>query len=238
MTTEELTTLILNKLSLEYNTVLRKARSNTCEILAGDMILAILEQGTVPKAAKLLNRGAQTLNRILDEYFVPKFGKLNGGNETWKWKLLTFIEYKSCTSCKEIKPFKEFDIDNNASCGRHHYCKSCRKELNKIAYSKDHTKEAHKRSYEKNYTKILERSQHYKGERSLRCVSWEDTKALQDFYKDCPEGMHVDHILPLKGELVSGLHVVANLQYLTPEENIAKGNRIDLEEYNLKHYGT
>lgn len=59
-----------------------------------------------------------------------------------------------------------------------------------------------------------------------RTPSWADLAAIKQIYLNCPESMEVDHIVPLQGKTVSGLHVPYNLQYLTPEQNRSKGNRI------------
>jgi hypothetical protein len=58
-----------------------------------------------------------------------------------------------------------------------------------------------------------------------RTPPWADMQAIKQVYMNRPEGMTVDHIIPLQGELVSGLHVASNLQYLTLSENSSKHNK-------------
>jgi 5-methylcytosine-specific restriction endonuclease McrA len=62
----------------------------------------------------------------------------------------------------------------------------------------------------------------------LRTVAWANLEKIKEIYKNCPKGMVVDHIIPLQGKLVSGLHVENNLQYLTPSENNRKSNKYNV----------
>jgi hypothetical protein len=70
-----------------------------------------------------------------------------------------------------------------------------------------------------------------------RTPAWVDMESLNQIYRDCPTGMEVDHIVPLKGKTlegypISGLHVPWNLQYLPRSANRAKKNRMRIEDHS------
>lgn len=55
-----------------------------------------------------------------------------------------------------------------------------------------------------------------------------DHDLIREIYENCPANMEVDHIIPVS---LGGLHHQDNLQYLTPDENKRKGNRIAYSVY-------
>ena len=67
------------------------------------------------------------------------------------------------------------------------------------------------------------------------CPTWVNRFELVAIYAACPDGHHVDHIVPLKGitpdgRPVSGLHVPWNLRHLPSRENTGRRNRISPDE--------
>ena len=82
-----------------------------------------------------------------------------------------------------------------------------------------------------NKAKVAANNANYYASKKQRMPVWADSEAIEAVYEEARRlteetGIphHVDHIIPMQGELVSGLHVETNLQVLTAEENIKKSN--------------
>lgn len=104
-----------------------------------------------------------------------------------------------CRTCDEEQPFERFVNDRSARFGKERLCKRCNRA-----------------------TKRLKRA---------RKPAWASDKAIAAIYAERDrlnalgdEVYEVDHIIPVNGELVSGLHHELNLQILTREENLSKTN--------------
>lgn len=62
-------------------------------------------------------------------------------------------------------------------------------------------------------------------------LSWNDKCKIHEFYKNCPKGYCVDHIMPISR---GGKHTLSNLQYLTYAENAQKADMTNEEWENYK----
>lgn len=145
-----------------------------------------------------------------------------------------------CNHCEQSKPVDEFYIHSNGKPRKQ--CKTChykrgknwleenREIVNRQAVQrrqKDPTnfRKAVTKWRKANLSYDAYRVKVYTARKTQRLVPWADLEKIKSIYKNCPAGWHVDHIIPLNGQLVSGLHVETNLQYLPAAENCKKGNR-------------
>ncbi len=140
-------------------------------------------------------------------------------NKTGTQKLCTWlldnVGLKYCSKCKEVKDKEDFPLNKKRSAGVYVFCKVCHALENANHYI------THSGAYKLN-------AMEYKHKVQLQTPKWADRQAIKQIYNNCPIGYHVDHIVPIRGELVSGLHVENNLQYLPARENIAKSNIFEI----------
>jgi hypothetical protein len=66
-----------------------------------------------------------------------------------------------------------------------------------------------------------------RAEKLNRLPRWADEQAIEKVFRDAPDNVEIDHIIPLQGANVSGLHIAGNLQYLTTKENGKKHNNFN-----------
>lgn len=120
-----------------------------------------------------------------------------------------------CTNCMEVFNLEEGYVNKSRNSGVSSFCKNCHSIKMKQHYSEN--KDYYKNKRTVYYLRVVEQT-----------PKWADLDKIREIYKNCPEGYHVDHILPLRGKLVSGLHVETNLQYLTIAENLQKSNKTNI----------
>lgn len=176
--------------------------------------------------------------------------KICSGHDIWQ----LMYDRKPCKSCGVEKHLTDF-YKGKGRFGHRPKCKDCFNSERKERYSKNPTKEKLKnfewntknRDKRNKYTEKYRQSTrgkavklHLQRKRELsklkRTPPWLSDKQLKDiskFYlkaKRLTESTgvvyHVDHIVPLQGKNVCGLHVPWNLQVIPSKDNLKKRNKV------------
>lgn len=213
MISELIARKICYKLSVDAQLPLQL--SNKPVLTYTKLVQALIEVTTVNEAASILSVKESDLVQFIKKYLRP-LAHNKGARTRWCTYLLGLVDLKLCSYCNEIYGIEDFSVRNTGE--KCSVCTECNRERNKVYTSVVSGSVAYRNKHR--YKTAIRRA------RKIRATpSWSNLSDIREIYRLCPEGYHVDHIIPLKGYLVSGLHVPSNLQYLTVEENLNKGNK-------------
>jgi 5-methylcytosine-specific restriction endonuclease McrA len=123
---------------------------------------------------------------------------------------------KQCSSCGETKAATLFPRNPRRPDGLASQCKHCKN----VDYKK------------KNAGRVRAHNAARKQRKRNAMPSWADREEIAKFYEKAARlsvetGIqhHVDHIIPIQGKDICGLHVPWNLRVITWRENLQKGDR-------------
>jgi len=158
-----------------------------------------------------------------------------------------------CYICEGYFPSSYFNKDKQTRSGFSRSCRKCHRQRNKKYYSlnKDRRNAANLDNYYKNHEESKRKAREYyyrnkdvafkncakRRTAKLRAIPcWVDNThedRIKSIYKACinttkktGKKHHVDHIIPLQGDTVCGLHVWWNLRIVPADQNLSKGNRV------------
>ena len=150
---------------------------------------------------------------------------------------------KRCSICEEALPADSFYSKKNSRDGLHPYCKPCTRAKSNARHhaKRDEILPKMREYYAKNADKwdgygnglpYQRRKAQARQRAKGRIMPWNDPSAEDFVYyaasvieKVYGGKVHVDHVIPLNGKRVSGLHVHSNLQLLNQSANLRKASK-------------
>lgn len=165
---------------------------------------------TIDQAVDLFINGARSAswNHTTAQKFTNKFEEKKVGCKNHFYWVLQALNKKFCFQCSTVKSRDDFHGNSCKLDGKQGNCIDC---------------------YQTDQKENPERWRAYTAARRAQKISatpkWANLVDIADFYENCPNGYHVDHIVPLQGQYVCGLHVINNLQYLPALDNLRKSNK-------------
>ena len=160
---------------------------------------------------------------------------------------------KLCNKCNTVKPFTGFYKNKSKKDGYASLCSECNKVLSSSwkeqhsvenrsyntqwqQQNKEKTLHNHKKWRQNNPNKVSSYTALRRAAKLQATPKW--LTASHKLHMECKyslaamlskhtaEQHHVDHIVPLKGKMVCGLHVPWNLRVIPAQENLRKSNKI------------
>ena len=165
---------------------------------------------------------------------------------------------KFCPKCEKFLDLSGFYKNKSRHDGLQGYCKECKIKRDR-QYDSEHRdkvnayarkRRAEDKSYLADLKKYREKSKAIRAKIQMkrksaklqRIPAWLtefDLLKIKCYYqvaamytKESGYGWHVDHVIPLQGKNVSGLHVPSNLQIIPAIQNMRKSNSYEVEHGN------
>jgi hypothetical protein len=203
---------ILNSIYVKYNLnpdawFVKPYKPYKLGITVEQILTQIIECRTIKEAMKTLGYEESAFRYNINNLF-PNHNKPN--KQTWHYWILNQTEFKWCCDCKDILHKSNFSFDKSQYDGLNNRCKYCEQI-----------------KYKNNVGQFKANTAKRRAAQLQRTPKWANLLNIEIFYNKCPEGYHVDHIVPLQGDTVSGLHVENNLQYLLAKDNLSKSNKFN-----------
>ncbi len=153
-----------------------KAREKAGSKITYEGLLYVLSL-TKYNLAKELDCSTVAVSGALKALFPDR---INSTAKVCNW-LLSKYQLKQCKKCEEVLWFEDFNKNVGQTNGLNTYCKMCHCSTNA------ETQNA--------------RQSTYRCKKIQRTPRWSETQEIASFYKKCPNGYAVDHIIPLQGSL-------------------------------------
>jgi 5-methylcytosine-specific restriction endonuclease McrA len=158
---------------------------------------------------------------------------------------------RTCATCGVVKDVTNFYKSSKRYLGYYPSCKPCQSQTENSRYKSKSSEYSsrNKKYYEKNKETIKKQTASWRKNNSVKyneymyvrdrdkrqkALTSEFFAEMQLKHEECRKlseasgiKYEVDHIIPLKGKNVSGLHVPWNVQFLTKSENCQKSNKWD-----------
>ena len=162
---------------------------------------------------------------------------------------------KACTKCNTDKPVTDFYRDRSKKDGFRTHCKPCERPV-ALKYRAANAETMNRKGREDYALNPESRKAQQRAYRQTpkgraihnakanarrvakiqRTPAWADRDAIKGLYEEAARlqevlgiEMHCDHIVPLQGELVCGLHVESNLQVIPAVLNLRKSNKFKVQ---------